>query len=69
MISAILEILKDALDIFTFFFKRKTSPSAQYDQAKDTNAKAIESGDAATVNARLAADLDSLPNSNGNNPK
>lgn len=57
---AVLQILGLIARIWGWFFDKSHSKSAQYEDAKNTNAKAITSGDAATVNARLDVDLDRL---------
>jgi glucose-6-phosphate dehydrogenase assembly protein OpcA len=60
MLSAILNILSKLLTLFVWWKADKRDPANQYEQAKSDNAKAVTSGDADSVNARLDSDLDRL---------
>jgi hypothetical protein len=58
------EIWKIIASIFWLivrWFKRKDDPRIQYDKAKEENARIIASGDADSLNRKLDADCDRLP--------
>ena len=43
------------------YFCRKDDPQIQYDKAKEENARIIATGDADSLNRKLDADCDRLP--------
>jgi hypothetical protein len=59
-LTTICTVLGGAVLLILRYFKKKDSPTNQYEQAKSENAKAVTSGNANDLNAILDRNIDRL---------